>query len=55
MGNNTITVFHELKGLTGHGEEWYINKAGDIAVFINGQLKCQVIQIKGNSEKTKVG
>jgi hypothetical protein len=39
-----IKVYNNIQDLKGIGEEWLVDLVGDvIAVFIDGNLKCQVL------------
>jgi len=49
-----IKVYNNIQDLSGTGEEWLVNYRNDvIAVFIDGQLRCQVLYLN-DKERTKV-
>ena len=49
-----IKVYTDIQAMTGSGEEWLVDAKENVrAVFINGDLKCQVLYLN-NNEKTKV-
>lgn len=48
-----IRIYSNIQDLTGIGEEWLVDSDGNVlAIFIQGQLKCQVLYIN-DKEKTK--
>ena len=43
MRLNLISVYRDIQLLTGIGEEWYINQNGESMVFIDGNIRSDVI------------
>jgi hypothetical protein len=49
-----IKMYTDVSHMTGTGEEWLLDSDGNVrAVFIDGQLRCEVFAI-GDYERTKV-
>ena len=50
-----VKVYNDIQEMTGIGEEWLLDAKGDVtAVFIDGNLRCQVFAITNGQEKTKI-
>lgn len=49
-----IKIYSNIQDMSGKGEEWLVDAHENvIAVFIDGNLKCQILYLN-NSDKTKV-
>lgn len=49
-----IKVYHNVSEMTGIGEEWLVDKNGNIrAVFIDGNFRCSITYLP-NTGKTKI-
>lgn len=50
----SVKIYDSVTQMTGHGEEWLVHGEDVLAVFIDGNLRCQVFRLCPADEVTKV-
>ena len=49
-----VKVYNNIQEMSGIGEEWLLDANGDVrAVFIDGNLRCEIYSIVDRNEITK--